>query len=143
MSIEANRPSCHILWWIYSLYAFLGAMWGAYLMIAKGTYGAYPAISSLSIGFDVLGLYCLYCFLRQKPSFTRGFWILFATLYVIKLALALALLVSVAVHTTWNGTNSSHIVLMNFAGVILGVPFLVAIIQYAFRSKRLWDLSLR
>jgi hypothetical protein len=103
--------------------------------------GSYPAIKWLSTGLDALGLFCLYCFLRQKPSFTRGFWILFAIFYIIKLALALALSVSIVAHTAWNGSNSSYIALINFASVILAIPFLIAIILYAFCSKQIWAIS--
>ena len=138
MSVEANLPSRHVFWWVYSLYPLFAFIWGTYLMLVGGSY---PVISWLSIGLDALGLFCLYCFLRQKPSFTRGFWILFATFYIIKLALALALLASIAAHTTWDGSNSSHVVLMNFAGVILGIPFLIAIIQYAFGSRQIWAIA--
>jgi len=103
--------------------------------------GSYPVAKWLSISLDAIGLFCFYCFLKQKPSFTRGFWILFSIIYTIKSAIGLAILTSAAIHTTWDGSNFSHIVLMDFVVAILDMPFFIAIILYTFDSKKIWAIS--
>jgi len=138
MSVKANLPSRHIFWWAYSLYVLLGFTVGSYLMIVSGSY---PVAKWLSISLDAIGLFCFYCFLKQKPSFTRGFWILFSIIYTIKSAIGLAILTSAAIHTTWDGSNFSHIVLMDFVVAILDMPFFIAIILYTFDSKKIWAIS--
>jgi len=139
MSVEANLPSRRIFWWAYSLYVLLAITVGSYFTIVNG---GYPVVAKLlSVGLDAIGLLCFYFFLRQKPFFTRGFWILFSIIYTIKSAIGLAILASVAIHTTWDGSNFSHIVLMDFVIAILDLPFLIAIILYAFDSEKIWAIS--
>ena len=138
MNIEANLPSRHILWWVYSPYPVAAFLWGSYLMVAGGNYST---ITWLSIALDALGLFGLYCFLRQRPSFTRGFWVLFAIFYIVKLTFAFYLMISIFFPMAWAGGNSSRVVLLYCAGAIFSMPFLIAIIMYAFGSKQIWAVS--
>jgi hypothetical protein len=38
----------------------------------------------LLVSFHILALYGCYCFIRQIPTFTRPFWMLFATFFILK-----------------------------------------------------------
>lgn len=135
MDIQARRPSRHVLWWVYSAYLVLALFVGGYLMVVVGRY---PVIDGISAVMDAIGLVGFYGFLRYKPLLTQRFWIGFVVLYVAKLALALALLASLALEISWDGSLNSRVVLMNFVGIVLGTPFLVAIVSYAFDGKRVW-----
>jgi hypothetical protein len=135
MDIEARRPSRHAFWWVYSAYLVLALFAGGYLMIVLGRY---PVIGGISTVMDAIGLCGFYGFLRYKPLLTQRFWIGFVTLYVTKLAVALALLASLALEINWDGSLTSRIVFMDFVGIVLGAPFLVAIVNYAFDGKRIW-----
>lgn len=100
--------------------------------------GHYLVIGGISAVMDAVGLCAFYGFLRYKPLFAQRFWIGFAMLYVTKLALVLALLASLALEINWDGSLTSRIVFMDFVGIVLGTPFLVAIVSYAFDAKRIW-----
>jgi len=135
MDIEARRPFRHVLWWVYSPYPVLALLAGGYLMIVLGRY---PVIGGISTAMDAIGLCAFYGFLRYKPLLRQRFWIGFAALYVTKLALALALLASLALETRWDGSLTSRIVFMDFVGMLLGAPVLFAIVAYAFDTRRIW-----
>lgn len=135
MDIEARRPSRHVLWWVYSPYPVLAFSGGVCLMVLLGQY---LVIGGISAVMDAIGLCAFYGFLRYKPLLTQRFWIGFAMLYVTKLALVLALLASLALQINWDGSLTSRIVFMDFVGSVLGAPFLVAIVSYAFDVKRIW-----
>jgi hypothetical protein len=139
MNSEVNRPERHILWWLYSIYPVLVFLWGTYILIIKGN--QFHAFSCLSIMFDALGIFCLYCFLKQKPSFSRGFWGLFVVFYILKLVVAVAVLISISARIPWDGSGENHFLLVNLASIVFGIPFLVAIVRYAFGSREIWNVS--
>lgn len=135
MDIEACSPRRHVLWWVYSPYPVLALLVGVYLMIR---FGRLSAIGGVSAAMDVIGLCAFYGFLRFKTLLTQRFWIGFAMLYVIKLAVALALLAVLALEVRWDGSPASHALCMKGVGVVLGAPFLYAIVAYAFDARRVW-----
>lgn len=135
MDTETRHSSRHVLWWVYSPYPVLALLAGGYLMVVVGRY---PVIGGISTAMDAIGLCAFYGFLRRKPLLTQRFWIGFVTLYATKLALALALLASLALEIDWDGSLTSRIVLMDFVGIVLGAPVLFAIVAYAFDARRIW-----
>ena len=135
METQASRPSRSILWWVYSPYPVIAFLLGAYLLMTRGSY---PVIGWISTVMDAVALCGFFGFLSRRAWITRPFWLGFVTLYVIKLAFALALFAYMALAIRWDGSRLSHIVLMELLGLVLGAPCLVAIIRYAFDTRDIW-----
>ena len=131
----ALRPR-HPLWWIYAVY-WVGAfaVWTYWAFTRAPWWGL---ISYVSVAFEVVGLFCFYCFLRQKATISRYFWIGFVLLYFAKLAVGLGFLLDTAVRFPWDGSHENLVTLMALLGVLLGIPAFIAFSKYAFGSRQMW-----
>ena len=86
--------------------------------------------AALLVSFHILALYGCYCFIRQRPSFTRPFWMLFATFLILKFIVFGPLLIvqhGAEPYIRWYLLNGAFY-----------VPLLVAVGHYAFGCRDMW-----
>jgi hypothetical protein len=147
----APLPPRHFLWWGYAVLLVVFCINGLRFLadnqcVALVSYDCSTAVAyvvgsnsrtfglgmlSLLMAFQALALYGYYCFLRQRPSFSRGFWILFALFYIGKFSVASMILIV-------NDGDDPHII-WYLANLAVYVPLYVAIGLYAFGSGRMWS----
>lgn len=155
MQLKMSGPNVrlaprHLLWWIYGVLLVLGYANGIrfyaineckalssfdcpyvianFLGSSSRAFGL--AIIFFLIFFHAMGLYCYYCFLRQKPSFSRGFWILFVLFYAGKFGLGTIVLIA-----SYGGDPHMSMYLEN---IVFYLPLYVATVLYAFGSAPIW-----
>jgi hypothetical protein len=135
--MSGGRP--HWLWWLYFALYVTMFVWGGYLLLASFP-ATYPQnmLAVVSTILDVLGICCLYFFLRSKPVVSPTFWKTFTALYFCKMAFALSIFLRVLLTFGWAGDTESYVTLLGIVGVLLGLPALAAFWLYAFRSAAMW-----
>jgi len=138
MGINLSQSSRQYLWWIYLTYITICLAWKSYALLISNH--QYMVFMSLAIFLDVLGLFCLYCFIRKIPSFSRRFWILFSIFYLFKLTINVILFCYIAFAFPWSQGNANNRLTFNFMTLIFGAPLVIAIVKYAFYSKAIWSV---
>jgi hypothetical protein len=125
------------LWWIYFWLYAATLVSGAYLFLFRLPLSP---ISVLSLLFELIGLFCLYCFLVGEPVISRTFWVTFTIFYTCKLTFSVALFLRTLTMPglPWSNSRESLVALLALGSLPLVLPALTAFWLYSFRSPDIW-----
>src|SRR5215813_6430416 len=132
-SSEARPP--HRAWWAY--FVLVVALATVWFFLAVPRVQFWPiAVPSAILG--VAGIVGLWCYLRSKPLGPRGFWEVYLSLEISRFLAGAWFSLNNAALSAEPGVERM-VAFALIGGELFGVPLLVAIWLYVYRSPAIWQ----